>query len=195
MQNMTDQELMLSYQEGNMLAMEEFLRRYKNPIYHFVLRLSWNPSEAEDITQEVFLRLHQHRNDYRPIAKFSTWLFTIAHNLSVSRLRQKKWPISWPRKNDGSEELIEFESPDPSPREAAADQEVSQKIKECIQGLPFLQKEALVLREYQKLDYQEISKILNVPLSTVKNLIHRARMNLKDKLISHLKEVRGGTDV
>ncbi len=195
MQNMTDQELMLSYQEGNMLAMDEFLRRYKNPIYHFVLRLSWNPSEAEDITQEVFLRLHQHRNDYRPIAKFSTWLFTIAHNLSVSRLRQKKWPISWPRKNDESEELMDFESPDPSPREAAADQEVSQKIKECIQGLPFLQKEALVLREYQKMDYQDISKILNKPLSTVKNLIHRARMNLKDKLISSLEEVRGGTDV
>jgi RNA polymerase sigma-70 factor, ECF subfamily len=195
MQNMTDEELMLSYQEGNMLAMDEFLRRYKNPIYHFVLRLSWNPAEAQDITQEVFLRLHQHRDEYRPIAKFSTWLFTIAHNLSVSRLRQKKWSISWPRSNDESEELVEFESPDPSPREVTANNEVSEKLKECIQGLPFLQKEALVLREYEKLDYQEISIILHTPLSTVKNLIHRARMNLKDKLISSLKEIRGGTNV
>jgi RNA polymerase sigma-70 factor (ECF subfamily) len=195
MQNMTDEELMLSYQEGNMQVMEEFLKRYKNPIYHFVLRLSWNAQEAEDLTQEVFLRLHQYRDDYRPIAKFSTWLFTIAHNLSVSRLRKKKWAISWPRSNDGAEELVEFESPAPSPREITANQEVSEKIKECIQGLPFLQKEALVLREYEKMDYQEISIILHTPLSTVKNLIHRARMNLKDKLISSLKEIRGGNDV
>ena len=195
MQSMTDEKLMASYQGGNMLAMDEFIRRYKNPVYHFVFRLSRNPAEAEDITQEVFLRLHQYRHNYSPVAKFSTWLFTIAHNLSVSRLRRKKWLVNWPRSNDETEQLIEFESPDPSPREAVSNNEVTKVLKECIQSLPFLQKEALILREYEKLDYREISKILNKPLSTVKNLIHRARMNLKDKLIPSLEEIRGGNDV
>ena len=175
-----------------MQAMDEFLKRYKNPIYHFVLRLSWNAQEAEDLTQEVFLRLHQYRDEYRPIAKFSTWLFTIAHNLSVSRLRKKKWVISWPRSNDGAEELVEFESPAPSPREITANQEVSAKLKECIQGLPFLQKEALILREYEQMKYEEIAMILNKSLGTVKTLIHRARENLKNKLLPYAEEVKGG---
>jgi RNA polymerase sigma-70 factor (ECF subfamily) len=195
MQNMSDEELMMSYQKGDTLAMDEFLRRYKNPIYHFVFRLSRNAAEAEDLTQEVFLRLHQYRDDYSPIAKFSTWLFTIAHNLCVSRLRKKKWLVSWPRFNDESEELMDFQSPDPSPRDVVSNKEVCDILKECIQGLPFLQKEALILREYEKLDYEEIAKILNKPLSTIKNLIHRARMNLKDKLIPSLEEIRGGPDV
>ncbi len=194
-QNMTDEELMVSYQEGDMSAMDEFLKRYKNPIYHFVFRLSWNETEAQDITQEVFLRLHQFRDRYSPVAKFSTWLFTIAHNLSVSRLRKKKWLVAWPRTSENPDELVEFASPASSPREAAVKQEESRVLKDCIQGLPFLQKEALILCEYEKLDYAEIAKILNKPLGTIKNLIHRARMNLKDKLAPSWEELKGGSHV
>ncbi|MFH1074797.1 MAG: RNA polymerase sigma factor [Candidatus Firestonebacteria bacterium] len=195
MQQVRDEELMLSYQKGDMQAMNELLLRYKNPVYRFVFRISNNCSEAEDIAQEVFLKVHEFRSSYLPIGKFSTWIFTIAHNLGISRLRKRKWLVSWPRKQDDPEELIEFESPEPSPQEIAAENDLSVKIKECIQCLPFLQKEALVLREYENLDYKEVGRILKKTQATVKSLIYRARQNLKKKLLPYIGEYKGGSDV
>jgi RNA polymerase sigma-70 factor (ECF subfamily) len=192
MQNMKDEELMLNYQKGEPLAMDELLKRYKNPIYRFAYRISADAAEAQDIAQEVFLRLHQYRHDYRPTGKFSTWIFSIAHNLCISRLRKKQWIVIWPRKQDNPDELREFESPNPSPQDEVAKDEVSQVVKKCIQGLPFLQREALVLREYENLDYEEIARILKKSLGTVKTLIHRARLNLKDKLLPYIEEFGGG---
>lgn len=192
MQNFKDEEVMLNYQRGEPQAMDELLRRYKNPIYHFAFRLTGNAFEAQDIAQEVFLRLHQHKDAYRPTGKFSTWIFSIAHNLCISRLRKKKWTVIWPRKEDNPDELREFESPNPSPHDEAVKDEVSEVVKKCIQSLPFLQKEALILREYEKLDYDGIARILKKSLGTVKTLIHRARLNLKDKLLPYIEEFGGG---
>jgi len=191
MQGLKDEEVMLNYQKGEVEAMDELLRRYKNPVYQFALRLSGNAAEAQDIAQEVFLRLHQYKDEYRPSGKFSTWIFSITHNLAVSRLRKKKWWAVWPRRDDDSEALVEFQSPDPSPEEIASENELSGILKKCIQGLPFLQREALILREYQNLDYQDIAKIFKKSLGTVKTLIHRARQNLKTKLLPYIEEAGG----
>jgi len=193
MQNKTDVELMLEYQSGEALAMDELLARYKNPVYHFALRLSRNVAEAQDITQEVFLRVHRDRYFYRPTGKFSTWIFSIAHNLFISRMRKARWMVLWPRKSEDSDELIDVESPDPTPLETVANDDFNQVLKQCIQALPFLQREALVLREYQKLDYEEIARILHKPLGTIKTLIFRARSALKDKLLPYIKESKGGS--
>jgi RNA polymerase sigma-70 factor, ECF subfamily len=190
MQEQKDEELMLAYQNGEAVAMNEVLRRYKNPVYHFILRLSGNSSEAEDFAQEVFLRLHQAKDSYQPTGKFSTWLFSIAHNLVISRMRRLKWWALWPRKDDESEELVEFPSPDPSPKDVATGNEISKLVQSSMQSLPFLQKEALILREYENLNYEEISKILNKSLGSVKTLIHRARENLKIKLLPDLEEFK-----
>lgn len=195
MQQTADEHLMLNYQKGDAQAMNELLERYKNPIYRFAFRMMQNSAEAADVAQEVFLRLHQHRDAYRPSGKFSTWIFSIAHNLCVSKLRKKKWLCIWPRKDDQPDKLIEIQSPGPSPGEAVASDEFSNIVKQCIQGLPFLQREALILREYEKLGYQEIAGILKKSLGTVKTLIHRARQNLKNKLLPYLQEVKGGYDV
>jgi len=192
MQGLTDEEVMLEYKQGRIEAMDELLRRYKNPIYHFALRLGISVAEAEEITQEVFLRLHSNKDNYRPCGKFSCWIFSIAHNLCLDKLRKKKWQCLWPRKDDDSEELAEFPSPDPSPQEVVSSNEISYILKDCIQSLPFLQREALILREYQNLDYQEIAKILKKSLGAVKTLIHRARINLKTKLTPYIEELRGG---
>ena len=194
MRDTTDEQLMLDYQEGDTAAMDEFLRRYKNPVYRFVFRLSKNASEAEEITQEVFVRLHQFRHSWEPRGKFSTWLFGIAHNLCVSRFRKARWVLPWPVR-PLEDEPVDFASPDPSPMDIAESVEATEAVKKCIQQLPFLQKEALVLREYEGLDYEEIAQILDKPLGTVKTLIHRARMNLKDMLIPFIEESTGGTDV
>lgn len=195
MQNVTDEQLMLDYQNGEVRAMDEFLRRYKNPIYHFALRLSQNEAEAQDIAQEVFVRLHEFRHTYKRTAKFSTWLFSICHHLCISRFRKKKWQVLWPRQKDDPDELVDFASPDPAPDEAASKNELTDLLKKCLQGLPFLQREALILREYQNLDYTDIAKILNISLGAVKTLIHRARLRLKDQFLPFVREVEGGRHV
>lgn len=188
MQGLKDEQVMLNYQKGEVDAMDELLRRYKNPVYHFAFRLTGNVSESWDIAQEVFLKLHQCKQAYRPCGKFSTWIFSITHNLTVTKLRKKKWWVIWPRKEDNSDELVDVESLDPSPQEIVSQNEQAEILKKCIQGLPFLQREALILREYENLDYQEIAKILKKSLGTVKTLIHRARQNLKNKLLPYAEE-------
>jgi RNA polymerase sigma-70 factor (ECF subfamily) len=193
MQGLTDEELMLKFQKGETQAMDELLQRYRNPVFRFLLRLSQNDSEAKDLTQEVFLKVHQHRESYAPCGKFSSWIFSIAHNLYVSCLRKKKWLIPWPRSKDKPDELMDIESHGPSPREVVCDNEFSHIVKQCIQGLPFLQKEALILREYEHLDYEEIAKILHKSPGTIKTLIYRARQNLKIKLLPYLEEFKGGS--
>ena len=188
MRQLADDEVMLKYQEGDALAMDELLRRYKNPVYHFAYRMCFNAHEAQDVTQEVFLRVHQYKDTYKPQGKFSTWLFSIAHNLCVSRLRRKKWWGLWPRMQDDPDELVEVESPDPSPSDIAEENDQAKQIKQCIQELPFLQREALLLREYQDLEYHEIAKILKKPLNTVRTLLYRARQTLQAKLLMYVRE-------
>lgn len=195
MQGLRDEEVMLNYQKGEVAAMDELLARYKRPIYSFVFRLTGNTVEAQDIAQEVFLKIHQHKDDYRPIGKFSTWIFSIAHNLALSKLRKAKFHALWPRQINDPEELVEFASPDPSPQDVVSENEVSLVVKNCIQSLPFLQREALILCEYEKLDYQEIARILKKSLGAVKTLIHRARANLKTKLLPFIEEIEGGSHV
>lgn len=190
--SMLDEELMLKYQGGDLNAMDELISRYKNPVYHFAYRLSQNNAEAEEIAQEVFFRLHCEKDNYIPSGKFRTWVFSITHNLCISRLRKKKWEVFWPRQHDDPEELAEFKSMDPSPQDEVIANETRDVLKKYIHGLPFLQKEALLLREYENLDYQEIAKILKKSLGTVKTLIYRARQGLKDKLLPYFEELKGG---
>lgn len=192
MRQLADDEVMLKYREGEALAMDELLRRYKNPVYRFAYRICLNTHEAEDVAQEVFLRLHQHKDAYRPQGKFSAWIFSIAHNLCLSRLRKRRWQAMWPRKKDNPDELIEVESPDPSPSDIAEENDQARQVRQGIQELPFLQREALVLREYQDLDYHEIARILKKPLNTVKTLIYRARQTLQARLLGYAKESGGG---
>jgi len=191
MQSLKDEEIMLMYKNGQVEAMDELLLRYKKPICAFAFRLINDTAEAEDISQEVFLRLHQSKDRYSADGKFSTWIFTIAHHLCISRLRKKKWFVLWPRKSHDSEDLKDFASTNPSPQEASAKNDTQEIVKKCINSFPLLQREALILREYENLDYMEISKILNKSQGTIKTLIYRARQNLKTKLLVFVKESGG----
>lgn len=193
MQELRDEEVMLSYQKGNARAMDELLRRYKHSVYRFACRLTGGREhEAQDIAQETFLAVHASRDRYRPDGKFSTWIFGIAHNAAVSRMRKNRRFILWPRKDDSPDELRDFAGGGPSPRDSAAGDDLASCVKRCVGSLPLLQREALILREYEQLDYGEISQILNISLGTTKTLIHRARLNLKEKLKPYVNEPAGG---
>jgi len=191
MHQMTDDELMLEYQKGSDAAMEELFARHKDRVFRFAFRMSQNACEAKDLTQEVFFRVHRFRDTYRPQGKFTTWLLGIAHHAFVSKLRKDKWFVLWPRKKDDPDEFQDFASPDPSPADNVAGNERVELVKECIQSLPLLQREALVLREYENLDYNQIADILRKPQGAVKTLIYRARQALKNKLLPILQEEGG----
>ncbi|MFH1360606.1 MAG: sigma-70 family RNA polymerase sigma factor [Candidatus Omnitrophota bacterium] len=188
MQNDPDERLMLKYQAGDKQAMEELIARYKNPVYRFAVRLLRNSTEAQDIAQEVFLKVHNARMTYKATGKFSTWIFSITHHACISRLRKNKWTISWPVFKNDPNVPMDVDSADPSPDEEASHKEMRTIVKDCIHDLPLLQKEILILREYENLDYEEIAKIIKKPLGTVKSLIHGARQLLKEKLLPYVDE-------
>lgn len=190
----TDEELMLAHKNGNEDALEMIIDRYKHRIVCFSYRFLGNLGDAEDVAQDVFLRVHQNVINYEPQAKFSTWIYTIAHNLCISLLRKRKHFIVWSFKRnsiDGDDDK-EQDILDNSklPNEKIEEKDVSGHIKIAIEKLPLEQKEVIIMREYQGLNYQEIADILNYSLVKVKILIYRARMNLKKKLLFLIEEGR-----
>lgn len=159
---------MLAFKSGEALAFRELFDRYKNPIYGFVRRRINDPGRAEEITQDVFLALVQHRNGYEVTASFRTYLYRIALNRIASELRKKK----------ESEPL-----PEDVPAAAGGDPAVVQQVREALAQLEPAQREIVLLREYQGLSYEEIAAVLKVPVGTVRSRLFRAKMALRDLLV------------
>jgi len=180
---MTDEELMSSFREGNMSAMEGIFSRYKCAVFNFALRYLANRAEAEDVAGEVFLTVVSGRYHYSPDAKFSTWLFTVTRNACISRIRSGKKLFSlWFKTEEGEEQEMQF--PDtslPGPDELIK-REQSVILEKALAHLPLGQREAIILREYQDMSYEEIARVLNCSLSNVKILIYRGRENLRKEL-------------
>jgi RNA polymerase sigma-70 factor (ECF subfamily) len=181
-----DEVLMLDFQAGEESLVKMIYERYKQPIFNFCLRILGNRADAEDATSEVFLSLFSKKYIFDPKAKFSTWIYTIARNSCIDKLRKKKFSVSfWFKEtHEGKETFFDTADSRPNSRERLDDSERSDLIKEAIQGLPLEQKEAIVLREYQALSYEEIAVILNCSLEKTKILIFRAREHLRVKLSS-----------
>jgi len=192
---LSDEELLVLYRNGEAGAMDQLVARYKNAICAFVYRMDRRPSDSEDIAQEVFLKVHEFRHTFDPGRKFSTWIFGIAHNICLNRVRKDKWFAFWPKESPDSDKPKEFESPGLSPRDAAEEKERAELVKKCIQALPFLQKECLVLREYENMDYKEIADVIKKPIGTVRILLYSARQNLKATLLPYIEaSTKGGSN-
>jgi len=185
-----DEEMMLDYQTGDQEAVGMIFQKYKTPIFNFCLRLLGNRADAEEASGEVFLALIANKNTYDSSARFSTWLYTIAHNKCVDQIRRRKRLVSlWfssPEK-DGYEQL------EPADTDASASEELDKKlvisqVRLAINNLPYEQREAIILRQYLDLSYEQISQILNCSLEKVKVLIFRAKERLKDRLASFIKK-------
>ncbi len=179
----SDEELIQRFQDGDLYAFDIIVKRYKNPLLNFAYRFVGNIEEAEDVVQETFLRLYKNKHAYKRIAKFSTWLYTIAGNLSKTELRKRKR-----RKLVSISELgyddKEFEIED---KKSNTERDVDSVLKEdiiqkAIEELPKRFKQVIILRDVQELAYEEISEILNIPLGTVKSRVNRARLKLQAKL-------------
>jgi len=181
--SVTDEQLIARFQVGDVQAFDILVRRYKDQLLNFIYRFVGNRSDAEDIVQETFLRVYKNKHYYKEIAKFSTWVYTIAGNLAKTELRRRKRHKIFSVSNFVNEER-DYDIPD---REHSPEKKVDSSIQEniiqkAIGKLPTKFKEVIILRDIQGFAYEEISQILNIPLGTVKSRVNRGRLKLQEDL-------------
>lgn len=182
---------MLEYKLGDNGAIEEIFQRYKKPMLNYAFKLLRNFADAEDVVGEVFCVLTTRKAAYVPEAKFSTWLYTIAHNACIDRIRKSSRVFSfWQKKDRDSDSYEERDIPDTKfmPDIEAQNSEISRYIKNAVDKLPLPSREAIILRQYHNLTYEEISKVLNCSVGKVKVLIFRGRERLRKVLLPFIEE-------
>jgi RNA polymerase sigma-70 factor (ECF subfamily) len=186
----TDEMLMVRYQRGERKAFVELVRRHNRPIYNFSLRRLRVPALAEDVTQEVFMRLVQNAAEFKHEARFLTWLYTIARNLCIDQLRKQSHrrhaSLDQPRAGEPEGQPLAESISDPSPRasaeRSATSAEVGVSIVRAVDSLPDDQREVFLLREVANLPFRDIAEITGVGENTVKSRMRYALDRLKDAL-------------
>ena len=179
----TDEELIARFQEGDEQAYVELVNRYRNRLMTFIFRFVNDLEQAEDLVQDALLKLYTHKHYYKNIAKFSTWIYTIAANLAKTELRKKKSrKVTYLSQMGPEEKDYELPAVEPDTDELAQSEYIEKKIQAAIQKLPLHFRTVTILRDIQELSYEEISKIVDVPLGTVKSRINRARIQLQEEL-------------
>ena len=179
----SDEELILRFQKGDEQSYIELVNRYRDRLINFIYRFVNDTESAEDIVQDALLKVYTHKHYYKNIAKFSTWLYTIAGNLAKTELRKKKTRKVTNLSQMGPEDKdYELTSNEPETDKATQNEYLEKRIQIAINKLPLHFKTVTILREIQELSYEEISKIVDVPLGTVKSRINRARLQLQKEL-------------
>ncbi|GAB6929977.1 sigma-70 family RNA polymerase sigma factor [Paenibacillus sp. JCM 10914] len=185
---MTDSQLIQEIKQGNTELYSELMRRYQRKILAFVyhmLKSSHMELMAEDICSETFYKAFRSLHSFREVdASFSTWLYTIARNTVLSELRKQR-SGTLPLDESG---VVPIAPQDVAPEQAILRSERVHMVREAINNLPEKQRSALILREYDQLDYQEIADILGQSVSSVKSLLFRARGSVKLQLEPYMYE-------
>lgn len=178
---LSDEDLVLRVQSGETLCFDILVDRYKVRLYNYLLRLVRNEDEAEEIAQETFVKAFIHADKYKTIARFSTWLYTIATNLVRNRLRAKKrgpkFLSIWGRGQDSDEDvqMVDLIDQARQPDVQFNDKELSDIINQAIARIPEKYRTSFVLREINQLSYEEIAAATGLKLGTVRSRINRAR--------------------
>ena len=181
-----DTGLMLQFRDGSTDAFERLVRRNQDRVFKLARRYLSDPGRAEDVTQEVFVRVYQSAPAYKPTAKFTTWLYRITCNLCLNALRDGKvrGEVSLSGVNLEDKALEPAELRDPAER--LGTEELTSAINAALAALPESQRTALILRRYEELSYQEIAEAIGGTVSGVKSLLSRARQSLRESLKQHL---------
>jgi RNA polymerase sigma-70 factor (ECF subfamily) len=185
--SMSDAEIMLRVREGDDSGFNLLIQKYHKPIVHFMFRMVHNQAVAEELAQEVFLRVYRSRQTYRAEARFSTWLYRIATNLGVNHARDTK--------HERAAQNVYLDQPDPetgtTPDVADARATVEQEmvrdermraIRQHVMALPERQRTAVLMHKYQGLDYKQIGEVLKLSESATKSLLFRAYQTLRERL-------------
>ena len=170
---------------GDEKAYRELVELYQGQVYSVVLRMVRRREDAEDLTQETFVRMFRALDRYDPQRPFAAWLFTIASRLAIDHIRRRKvQPVSLTQREAGSDEEYDIEVPDPGPTpdEVTSRTEEERRTEELIRSLPPHYRIVVMLRHQRDMAYEEIAEALHLPLGTVKARIHRAREILKGRI-------------
>jgi RNA polymerase sigma-70 factor (ECF subfamily) len=188
-----DVRVMLRVRADEPGAFEELVDRFQHRLLAVMRHLCGHAEEAEDLAQEVFLRVYRSRKEYHPQAKFSTWLFTIANNLALNsyRRKQRKPAVQLDPQESGplgprpAEHLLCDRAPGPEHR--LSHEELSQVVQEALAQLNERQRLAVVLNKFEDMSYQEISEIMRISTKAVKSLLSRARGELRELLRGYVE--------
>jgi RNA polymerase sigma-70 factor (ECF subfamily) len=187
-----DAELMLRVREGDAASFAVLLDRHRGPVIHFLYRMVLNQAIAEELAQEVFLRVYRSRATYEPTAKFTTWLFRIATHLALNWIRDSR--------NEKGQESLDQEVLEGAARQvpdgrANVEQHMVRsarlaEVRQAVEGLPGKQRAAVLMHKYEELEYAQIARVLDCSESAVKSLLFRAYETLRARL-AHMNCVPG----
>jgi RNA polymerase sigma-70 factor (ECF subfamily) len=182
-----ESKIVLEVAKGDLSAFRELVESYQKPLLNYIYRYTGDRSAAEDIAQEVFLRVFKNAKDYRPLSSFKTWLFKIATHLCLNELRDNKMhrnTIDIFKLNEAG--FIDLASERLSPLRELETRELSSTLKKAFKSLPEKQRVALLLHKYSGFSYLEISQMMGCSMFAVESLIHRARQTLRKQLTPFL---------
>jgi RNA polymerase sigma-70 factor (ECF subfamily) len=179
-----DAELMLRVKGGDAASFGVLLEKHRSPVIHFLYRMVQNQAVAEELAQEVFLRVYRSRATYEPTAKFTTWLFRIATHLALNSLRDNKYDRLQDRIDDDSSDIPVRQVSDrrPTVEQRMVYQAKLDEIRRAIAILPDKQRAAVLMHKYEEMEYSQIAKVLNCSESAVKSLLFRAYEALRARL-------------
>src|SRR5215831_17358792 len=184
---LTDADVMLRVKAGDEPAFEYLVQKYRRAMVGFMFRMSHNAAAAEDLAQEVFLRVYRSRAGYEPSAKFTTWLYRIATNLAVNHARDTRHErpenmVSLDQPDDETGTSMDVPDSSLSVEQAMVRQERLEAIRSRVQQLPERQRIAVVMHKYQQMDYRQIAEVLKLSESATKSLLYRAYETLREQL-------------
>jgi RNA polymerase sigma-70 factor (ECF subfamily) len=192
--NDPDTDLMVAFQQGNGAAFEQLLDKYHRPIVNFIYKIVNNAAEAEELAQEVFLRIYRSRDGYEPRARFAAWIYRIATNLSLKEATRKRRMRFWSHNHNSGEDPVILEEvlrdPAPDAEGRLISSELGRVMRRAIGSLPRNEKVALILRRYEELSYREIAEIMDCTEAAVKTYIHRGKLHVRDRILPYLEEGR-----
>jgi len=183
----TDAEVMLRVKAGDQSAFDYLVQKYRRPLVSFMYRMARNTAAAEDLAQEVFLRVYRSRQTYEASAKFTTWLYRIATNLAVNHARDTRHErpevtVSLDEPDEETGTTLDVADGTMTAEEALVRRERMAAIRSKVEALPERQKLAVIMHKYQQMDYKQIADVLKLSESATKSLLFRAYQTLREQL-------------
>jgi RNA polymerase sigma-70 factor (ECF subfamily) len=186
-ESLSDAQIMLRAKAGDQSAFDYLVQKYRRPMISFMYRMAHNRAAAEDLAQEVFLRVYRSRASYEASAKFTTWLYRIAGNLAVNHARDTRHQrpevtVSLDEPDDETGTALELPDGMPNAEQVMVRRERMRAIRSKVEALPEQQRLAVIMHKYQQLDYKQIAEVLKKSESATKSLLFRAYETLREQL-------------
>jgi RNA polymerase sigma-70 factor (ECF subfamily) len=187
-----DATLMLRFKGGDESAFTDLVRSYQGRVVSLAARYLGSYADAEDLAQEVFLRIYRARDNYEPTARFSTWVYRITVNAGLNHIRgrrvRRKIAATLPTGGDDGEPAVFADLDGLSAIEQMEEDELAAVLREIVEDLPERQRIALLLNKYEGLSYEDTASAMELTVSAVKSLLTRARLNVKERLVPYLED-------